>query len=85
MRRWLIRVLLLLLIGWGAFFALAPGIVERGLNQIDGKPLPPVSERARALHETLTIVDLHSDSLLWSRDFLKRAGRGHMDLPRLQD
>ena len=85
MRRWLFRVLILLAIGWGAFFALAPGIVERGLNKIDGKPLPTVSERAKVLHATLNIVDLHSDSLLWSRDFLKRAGRGHMDLPRLED
>ena len=85
MRRWLIGILLAIAIGALAFFSLAPGMVERGLNKIDGKPLPQVSERAKALHATLNIVDLHSDSLLWSRDFLKRADRGHMDLPRLQD
>ncbi len=85
MRRWLIGILLVIAIGALAFFSLAPGMVERGLNKIDGKPLPQVSERAKALHATLNIVDLHSDSLLWSRDFLKRADRGHMDLPRLQD
>ena len=85
MRRWLTGILLAVAIGALAFFALAPGIVERGLNQIDGKPLPAVSARAKALHETLTIVDLHSDSLLWSRDFLERATRGHMDLPRLEE
>lgn len=85
MRRWPLPVLLLLVVGALAFFVLAPGIVERGLNQIDGKPLPQVSERAKALHRTLTIVDLHSDSLLWSRDFTDRAERGHMDLPRLSD
>lgn len=85
MRRWPLFVLLLLVVGGAAFFALAPGIIERGLNQIDGKPLPQVSERAKALHKTLTIVDLHSDSLLWSRDFTDRAARGHMDLPRLSD
>jgi membrane dipeptidase len=85
MRRWLTGILLVVAIGALAFFILAPGVIERGLNKIDGKPLPEVSARAKALHDTLTIVDLHSDSLLWSRDFLKRAERGHMDLPRLQD
>lgn len=85
MRRWLIGISLVILVAAGAFFALAPGIVERGLNRIDGKPLPRVSARAKALHQSLTIVDLHSDSLLWSRDFLARAERGHMDLPRLRD
>lgn len=85
MRRWLTGILLVVAIGALAFFTLAPGMIERGLNKIDGKPLPEVSARAKALHDTLTVVDLHSDSLLWSRDFLKRADRGHMDLPRLQD
>jgi microsomal dipeptidase-like Zn-dependent dipeptidase len=85
MRRWLIGLLLIVALAALAFFTLAPGIVERGLNQVDGKPLPQVSARAKALHATLTIVDLHSDSLMWKRDFLDRATRGHMDLPRLQD
>src|SRR5690606_37773445 len=63
----------------------APGMIERGTNKIDGKPLLVVGDHAKALHKTLTIVDLHSDSLLWSRNFLDRADRGHMDLPRLAD
>ena len=85
MRRWITGLLLVVALAALAFFTLAPGIIERGLNQIDGKPLPQVSERAKALHATLTIVDLHSDSLMWQRDFLTRGTRGHMDLPRLQD
>ncbi|MBJ7439840.1 MAG: dipeptidase [Sphingopyxis sp.] len=85
MRRWLIAILLVIALAALAFFALAPGIIERGTNQIDGKPLPAVSERAKALHATLTIVDLHSDTLLWKRSILDRADRGHMDLPRLED
>jgi len=85
MRRWLTGILLVIALAALAFFALAPGIIERGTNQIDGKPLPTVSERAKALHATLTIVDLHSDTLLWKRDILDRADRGHMDLPRLED
>ncbi|KGB57543.1 dipeptidase [Sphingopyxis sp. SE2] len=85
MRRWLIGILLVVALAALAFFALAPGMIERSTNQIDGKPLPTVSERAKALHRTLTIVDLHSDTLLWKRSILDRATRGHMDLPRLED
>ncbi|AMG76237.1 MULTISPECIES: dipeptidase [Sphingopyxis] len=85
MRRWLIGLLALLLVAAAAFFLFAPGMIERGTNKIDGKPLLQVGEHAKALHKTLTIVDLHSDSLLWSRDFLKPADRGHMDLPRLAE
>jgi microsomal dipeptidase-like Zn-dependent dipeptidase len=43
----------------------------------------PANERARALHETLGVVDLHADSLLWGRDLLERGDRGHVDVPRL--
>lgn len=85
MRRWLIGILVVLIVAAGAFFTLAPGMLERSMNKVDGKPLAQVSERAKALHKTLTIVDLHSDSLLWSRNFLDRAKRGHMDLPRLEE
>jgi membrane dipeptidase len=67
------------------FFGFAPAYVEGSMNQIDGKPLIKVSEEAKKLHSTLTIVDLHSDSLMWDRDITARASRGHMDLPRLQD
>src|SRR3546814_1548504 len=85
MRRWILGILLVVAVAALAFFALAPCIIERGMNTIDGKPLPAVSERAKALHRTLTIVDLHSDTLLWKRDILDRAERGHMDLPRLEE
>lgn len=77
----------LALIGAAAigFFGVAPGYVEGAMNRIDGKPLIKVSDEAKALHKTLTIVDLHSDTLMWNRDLNDRASRGHMDLPRLQD
>jgi membrane dipeptidase len=67
-----------------AFFTFAPAMTETSMNKIDGKPLLKVSEEAKALHETLTIVDLHSDSLMWDRDINDRATRGHVDVPRLQ-
>lgn len=67
------------------FFGFAPGYVEGSMNQVDGKPLIKVSDEAKALHKTLTIVDLHSDTLMWDRDLGDRASRGHMDLPRLAE
>ncbi|MEL7708476.1 dipeptidase [Citromicrobium bathyomarinum] len=81
----LIIVGLVLLVGSAGFFQFGPGMVERNMNQIDGEPLIEVSDEAKALHETLTIVDLHSDTLLWNRNLLNRADRGHMDLPRLEE
>ena len=67
------------------FFGIAPGYVEGSMNVVDGRPLVKVSAEAVALHKTLTIVDLHSDSLMWNRDINDRASRGHMDVPRLRD
>ncbi len=66
------------------FFGVAPGYLEADMNKLDGKPLLVVSPEAKALHATLQIVDLHSDTLMWKRDLLDSASRGHEDLPRLQ-
>ena len=67
------------------FFGFLPGYVEGSMNAVDGQPLIKVSDEAKALHKTLNIVDLHSDTLMWNRDLGDRADRGHMDLPRLQE
>jgi membrane dipeptidase len=67
------------------FFGFLPGYVEASMNVVDGKPLIKVSQQAKDLHATLNIVDLHSDTLMWKRDMLDRANRGHMDVPRLQE
>ena len=77
----------LTLIGAAAigFFRFLPGYVEGSMNAVDGQPLIKVSDEAKALHKTLNIVDLHSDTLMWNRDLSDRADRGHMDLPRLQE
>ncbi|HEY5725157.1 MAG TPA: peptidase M19, partial [Methylomirabilota bacterium] len=56
--------------------------MERHFNGVHAPPRA-VSERARALHARLLIVDLHADSLLWGRDLLKRGTRGQVDVPRL--
>lgn len=85
MRKLIWIPLALVIVAALGFFGFAPGYVEGSMNQIDGKPLIKVSDEAKKLHATLEIVDLHSDSLMWSRDINVRATRGHMDVPRLQD
>lgn len=66
------------------FFGIAPGYLETQMNKIDGKELLVVTPEAEALHKSLLVVDLHSDTLLWKRDMTQPASRGHEDLPRLQ-
>lgn len=66
------------------FFGLAPGLTERSMNRIAGSGEWTVSPAAQALHDRLTIADLHSDTLLWNRDPETLSDRGHVDLPRLQ-
>lgn len=62
-----------------------PARIENGQNvNLPHSPYA-ISEKARSLHETLFIADLHSDSLLWKRNLLERSDVGHMDLPRLRD
>jgi membrane dipeptidase len=85
MRKWIWIPLALLTAGAGVFFGFLPGYVEGNMNRIDGKPLPAIRPEVAALHKTLTIVDLHSDTLMWQRSLLDPATRGHMDLPRLEE
>ena len=71
-----------------AFFFVLPPLVDARMNRVAATPADAptlVSADARARHARLTIADLHSDLLLWSRDPLRRHGRGHTDLPRLRD
>ena len=56
---------------------------ERRLNRVADPGPYAVPAAAADLHERLTIVDLHADSLLWGRDLLRRADRGHLDVPRM--
>jgi len=74
----------LLAVGAIAFFAIAPGYVDRDMNRVDPALAIAVSPEAQVLHDSLTIVDLHADTLLWKRNMLDRADHSHVDLPRLQ-
>lgn len=82
MRRFLKWLLVLLLIVIAAFFLFVPGIAERALNKVTGASAQ-VSDRARILHGTLQIADLHADTLIWKRNMLDASTQGHVDLGRL--
>ncbi len=85
MRRILLAIAAVLVLAIVAVFAFGPGYLERSFNQVVPHEPYPVSQRARALHESLRVADLHADTLLWQRDLLERAERGHVDVPRLVD
>src|ERR1043166_4396254 len=78
---WLILVIAILVVAW----LFLPGIIERQFNRTLHAPPYQRSAQAQALHHTLTVADLHADSLLWGRNLLRRSSRGHIDLPRLAD
>src|SRR5947209_7409174 len=82
-RKLLVALALLVVLVALAFFFVAPAAVERRVNGTRRSPPYQASERARELHRTLLVADLHADSLLWDRNLLERAARGHVDIPRL--
>lgn len=69
--------------GVGLAAGSASAIAERRRNRVLAPGPYRASARAVELHRSLTVVDLHADSLLWGRDLNDRARRGHADVPRL--
>lgn len=80
--RWVILGTVFILVA--AWLAL-PGIVEHQFNRTLHAPPYQPSAQAQALHRTLTVADLHADSLLWGRNLLHRSSTGHVDIPRLAE
>ena len=83
LKRLLFSLLAVVLLGAVAFFGVAPRWFDRNHNTVAQAPPYLASEAARQLHERLFVADLHADQLLWMRDPLRRAGHGHVDVPRL--
>ena len=83
-KRILIGLAALIAVAAAAFFLLAPAMVESGMNKVEPVALKPVSERAARLHSALQVADMHADTLLWSRSLVGDAGRGQVDLARLE-
>ncbi|MFN3473644.1 MAG: dipeptidase [Blastomonas sp.] len=83
-RKILIGLVLLLAAGLIFVVTVLPGRFEAQTNVVTDEPLPQIRADAARLHATLQIADLHGDTLLWKRDLLDKAERGHIDLPRLE-
>ena len=82
--RLLLGLLAILIVIMSVIWTFVPRYVESERNIILPLTAPTISERARLLHETITIADMHIDSLLWSRDLTDHDTIGHADIPRLQ-
>jgi microsomal dipeptidase-like Zn-dependent dipeptidase len=83
MRRILIGLGALLVVAAAAFFLFSPKLAEESMNRLV-PTRQKISPAAEALHKTLFIADMHSDTLMWKRNVLDHADRGHVDLPRLE-
>ena len=83
-KKLLLAVCLLLVLLVAGVHVFVPAPVENQFNKYQPHPAYTISESARSLHAELFVADLHSDSMLWKREFLDWGDRGHMDLPRLQ-
>lgn len=84
MKKILLSLLTLLIIAVVAFLIIGPSYFEKQTNQIDGEPLPEITAEAQTLHDSLFIVDLHGDTLLWKRKITDSVDYGHIDLKRMQ-
>ncbi|PZD72980.1 hypothetical protein C1752_02905 [Acaryochloris thomasi RCC1774] len=83
LRSGLLFVLLLSLTLAIVIFSTGPAFVAKRFNSTHSSTIQQITPESKALHQSLTIADLHADSLLWGRDLLKRSSHGHVDIPRL--
>ncbi len=83
MKRGVLGLVGLAILGLIGFWTFAPGIVGKQSNAVAAHEPYPVSDAARALHNSLVVGDLHADPLLWKRDLTKRGSWGQVDVPRL--
>lgn len=84
-RRTALGLGLALVVALVGLFTVGPGVVERSLNKVVPAQMPEVSAQSRAVHDQISVVDMHADTLMWDRDLLERGSRGHVDLPRLEE
>jgi membrane dipeptidase len=75
MRKVLLWLTAIVLVVLASAFVWLPDYVEGSMNGVLQKPPYTVSARAHDLQQRISIVDLHADSLLWSRDLLQRGTR----------
>ncbi len=83
LRKTIITITVLITLIVIVIFLLGPAYLEKDINRVIDHNAYNISDEASALHSSLTVADLHADTLLWHRDILERSNRGHVDIPRL--
>jgi len=83
-RKVVITLIMIVMLGVAALLAVGPKRIDASLNPVRSHQPYVISDRAKALHESLLIGDWHADTLLWNRDIAKKHDYSHVDLPRLQ-
>ena len=68
------------------FTLIVPSFVDKDQNPVTQVPPYQASAEAQYIYSSLDFIsDLHSDSLLWKRNLLKKSDYGHVDIPRLRE
>ena len=76
-------VVILITIGLILAHILVPPYLEKSMNAVYQSELVSYSDTTREFHDSLTIMDWHADTTLWSRDLLEQSDYGHVDVPRM--
>lgn len=82
-KRALSVVVCVLVVVLGGHYLLGRDFPINQVNRVIPTVLPTLSDKAKELHHSLQVVDLHNDLLLASRDAQVRSEQGHSDIPRL--
>lgn len=85
LRRLLLGLGIAIPLGAIVFFFGVARVVGARMNRVDDSKGIVVSERARVLHQSLLVADLHNDLLLWDRNPVPPSVSGHTDVTRLVD
>jgi microsomal dipeptidase-like Zn-dependent dipeptidase len=85
MKHLIVLVVALLAIALAILQWVVPPLLEGSTNLVGEHRTWEIRPEVRKLHDRLFVADLHTDSLLWKRDLLRRSDVGHVDLPRLDE
>ncbi len=76
-------ILVIVVLALLAVHVFVPPFVEQSMNRVHPSEPIAISDTVQDFHNSLTIMDWHSDTTLWSRDLLERSDFGHVDIPRM--
>ena len=82
-KSWFGLLLLFTVVGLICAHIFVPPYLEKSMNRVYPSSAPVISDTILDFHQSLTVMDWHSDTTLWSRDLLERGSFGHVDIPRM--